>query len=137
MNLQREIAESVPAAQHPGQSGMEQRDASAGNETAIGAANAGHSAQQFGCGCGRIVVGHGVTPGDPGQAILTASPLDQSMNEEAVVAQNQHDVSGNDLSTRCALNRKQIARPDRGQHARSPCREVNNAAAAKHLGRKT
>ena len=137
MNAQREIAESVPAAQHPRQRGMERRDSPARNETAIATANAGHSAQQLGCGCGRIVVGHCVTPRDPRKAILISSPFDQSMNKETVVAQNQHDVSGNDLVVRCALNREQIARPHRGKHARSPCLQLNGAAAAKHLGRKT
>ena len=39
------------------------------------------------------------------------------MNEEAVVAQNQHYVSGNNLVVRCAFNREQIAWPYRGE----PC----------------
>jgi hypothetical protein len=88
MNTQREIAKSVRAAQHPPLRGMEQRDSPARNENAIGTANAGHSAQQLECGCGRIVVGHRVTLGDPPKAILTSSPFDQPMNKEAVVAQN-------------------------------------------------
>jgi hypothetical protein len=54
----------------------------------MGTANAGHSAQQFGRSCWRIVVGHRVAPCDPGKAILNSPPFDQPMNKEALVAQN-------------------------------------------------
>jgi hypothetical protein len=56
------------------------------------------------------------------------------MNNETVVAQNQHDVSAKNLVMPCALNREQIARPHGGKHAGSPCFEANGTAAAEHLG---
>src|SRR5271169_5020969 len=59
------------------------------------------------------------------------------MNKEAFVAQNQHDVSRTGLVVRSALNGEQIARPQRGKHARSPYLQANGAVAAKNLGRKT
>ena len=88
MNTQREIAESVPAEQHPRQSGMEQRESPTRNKTAIGTANPRHSTQQIGCGYGRIVVAYCVAPRDPRRAILTLSLFDQPVNKETVVAQN-------------------------------------------------
>lgn len=137
MNAQSETAESLPAAQHRRQRGVEQRNSPARNEIAMATADACHSTQQLGCSCRRIVVSHCVTPCDPRNAIPILSPFDQPVNKEAVVAQNQDDVSRNDLIMRCALNREQIARPQRGQHARSPCPQPNLAAVAKHLSRKT
>src|ERR1700722_19605495 len=116
---------------------MEQRDSPTGDETAIRAANAHHSAQQLGCGYGRIVVGHRVTSRDPRETILASLKVDGTVNKETFAAQDQHDISGNDLLERCALNRQQIARPHGWKHARSPCLKVNGAAAAKNLGRKT
>jgi len=137
VNAQREIAASGPAGQHPSHRGLERRQSSARKETVIGTANTRHSAKHFASRCGRIVLGHGVTPRDPGSTILTSSPFDQPVNKEAVVAQNQHYVSRKDLVVHCALNREQIARPHRGKHARSPRLEVNRAAAAQHFGRET
>jgi hypothetical protein len=58
------------------------------------------------------------------------------MNEETVVTQEQHDVSGNDLVVRCTLNREQITRPHGGKHAHSPCLEAYGTLAAKHVGYK-
>src|SRR5580693_6402312 len=55
--------------------------------------------------------------------ILLRLPVDQSMNQKAVVA-------------RSALNRKQIAWPDGGKHARSPCFQAHGTAAAENLGGK-
>jgi hypothetical protein len=116
---------------------MEQRDSPTGDETAIRAANAHHSAQQFACVCGRIVVGHRVTSRDPRETILASLKFDDTVNKETFAAQDQHDISGNDLLVRCALNRQQITRPHGWKHARSPCLKVNGAAAAKNFGRKT
>ena len=133
MNAQREITESAPAAQHPRQRGLERRDPTARNEAAIATVDAVHSSQQLACGYGRIVVGHCVTLRDQQKTILT----NEAMKKEAVVAENQHNVSGYDLAVRCALNREQIAWPYRGKHAHSPCFQANGAAAAKNLGGKT
>jgi hypothetical protein len=82
-------------------------------------------------------VGHCVAPRDQRKAILISPPFDQTMNKEAVVAQNQHDISGNYLILGCALNREQITGPHGGKHARSPRPEPNGTAATKHLNRKT
>jgi energy-coupling factor transporter ATP-binding protein EcfA2 len=88
MNTQSEIAESAPATQHPRQNGMELRDSSARNETAVATANASHSAQQLGSGCWRIAVIHCVTSCDPRKAILDPPPFNQPMKKEAIIALN-------------------------------------------------
>ncbi|MFZ1143007.1 MAG: hypothetical protein WAN76_27830 [Candidatus Sulfotelmatobacter sp.] len=88
MNTQREIAESVQAPLGPRQNGTELRDSPTRDKTAIGTSNPRHSAQQIGCGYGRIVVTYCVAPRDPRKAILTLSLFDQPVNKETVVAQN-------------------------------------------------
>jgi hypothetical protein len=116
---------------------MAQRDSPIRNETAIATANTRHPAQQLGYSGGRIVMGHCVTPRNQGKAILTLPPFNQTMNKEAMVAQDQNDVASSDLVGGNAFNGEQIPRPYRGKHARSPCPELNRALGAKHLGRKT
>ena len=106
------------------------------NETAIAAVNGGHSAQHFGRDCGRIVLRHRVASRNPRTTISTLSFFDQPMNKEAVVAHNQHNLSSYNFIGRCGLNRQQIARPQRGKHARSPCLYSDDTVAAKQFGRK-
>src|SRR5271155_3719614 len=137
VNTQRQTAESAPAAQHPCQCGTKHRDPTAWNETAIAPADTGHSAQNFGCGRGRIVLRHRVTPRHRQQAIPTQLPSDQPVNTEAIIAQNQHHVSGRNLVTHNALNGEQIAWPNRGKHAHSPRLQENRAMAPQLLGCKT
>jgi hypothetical protein len=87
-NTQREVAEFVPATKRPSQTGIEQRELAAWDESAIGTPNADHSAKHLGCGCGGIALGHRVTSRDPRNAILSESRFNQPMNKEAVIAQN-------------------------------------------------
>jgi hypothetical protein len=116
---------------------MARRESPIRNETAIATANTSHPAQQLRCSGGGIVMGHCVTPRNQGKTILTSPPFNQTMNKEAMVAQNQNDVASNDLVVGNAFNGEQVPRPHRGKHARSPCLELNRAVGAKHLGRKT
>jgi hypothetical protein len=86
LNPQRQIAESVRMAQRTRENGMEQRESSARNDNPMTTPNLCHSAQQLGCSCRRIVLGHCVAPGDPRNAALFLSLFHQSVNQEAVVA---------------------------------------------------
>src|ERR1022692_576547 len=88
VNPQRDIAESLPAPQHPPQSEMQRRNPAARNETATATSNAGDSAENFRCGRSRIVVRHRVSPRNPRNAILVSELFDQPVNKKAVVAQN-------------------------------------------------
>ncbi len=137
MNAQRKAPEVSPTAKHPRQSGMRLRYPTRRHDTALATANPGHPTQQLGSGRGRIVLRHCITPCDPENEILILPLFDQSMDAESVVAQNQHNVSRNNLVVRQALNREQIPRPYRRQHARPPRLQLNRAAKAKHLRRKT
>src|ERR1700729_1219577 len=92
-HTQRETAESIRAAQHPRQSGMARRESPTRNETAIATANSSHSAQQLRYSGGRIVMGHSVTPGNQGKAILTLPSFNQAMDKEALTAQKENDVA--------------------------------------------
>src|SRR5580704_10022465 len=78
-NTQREVAEFVPATKRPSQTGIEQRELAVRDESAIGTANADHSAKHLGCGCWGIALGHRVTSGDPRNAILSESRFSQPM----------------------------------------------------------
>src|SRR5271169_6042696 len=92
--------------------------------------NRGYFAQHLSLGNRGVVPGHGIAARDA----LRAALLDQAMNEEPLVARDQHDVTGNGSLARLALDAENIARPDGWQHAGSQSLQAYRTARSENFG---
>jgi len=90
----------------------------------------GNFAQHLSLSNWRIILGNRVTACDPLGAVLR----DQTMDEEAAVARDQHDISGNDVLAALALYAENVTRPDRRKHAGSQCLEADRPPRLENFG---
>jgi len=92
--------------------------------------NQGNLAQHLSLGDGFVVLGKRVASCDPTRVVL----LDETMQEEAARPHHQYNVAWNNLLGSFVFNANNIPRPDRRQHAGSPCLQAYYPSGGKNFG---
>jgi hypothetical protein len=132
MNTQRNGAEQIPVAQHPGKRANQNRQPRIWNDDSGLPMNQGNLPQHLHLRNRSVVLGQGIATRDPSRVAL----LDQTMDDEPPVPRDQHDVPRNDLLAGLVLYAENVAGPDRWKHAGSHCLQAYRATGVEHFGGK-
>ena len=117
---QPDLPEQIPVAQHVRYRLAKRRELARGNKRRTSALNPYDLPQHFIASNRRIVLGHAIPSNDEKYLIADNARTLYAVDEKPSFTHVQNDFAMDDFFRAAGLNRKEVAGPQRREHAQSP-----------------